>query len=462
MVAWTPTEPDQAPPHDPQIERAVLGACLLTPRAVERTRDLLRPESFYLLPHQLVYSVCLGLYDRSEAIDQLTTAAELKRRDQLDEAGGVVYLAQLAAEVVTSANCEYHARIVAELALRRRVLALNAQIARRAMDLSLTAAEVVSEMETRLVELQGGNADPGLQSHEQVLAATLAGLEALAQQRGQLTGVTSGLRALDRLTGGWQPGDLVVVGARPGMGKTALSLLWADQAARAGKTVVYVSLEMLATQLGQRYLCMSADLNLQRVRTGSLSPAEWRSITKTAANTAHLPLWIHDRSDLSAMEIRGHCRRLQREHGLGLVIVDYLQLLRADERAETREREVANMSRAMKRLAKELGVPVIVLSQLSRALEGRPDRRPRLADLRESGSLEQDADVVLMVYRPEVYGIDVVEVEGRRLPSEGLAELIVAKQRNGPAGESIWLQWLAEYTRFEERMVEPERIEVGR
>lgn len=445
---------ERIPPQAVDVEQAVLGAMMIDVRAIEGARDILQPEDFYYAPHAPIYQVIVDLYDHRISVDQLTVAEALRKGDKLDQVGGVVYLAKLAAEVATWANVIYHARIVKAKAMMRRIIALGGSMAASAYEDAEDPITLVQRAEDDLLNLLHGNQTGGLESVEVALTEALVLIEKAHQCKGTLTGIPTGLNSLNRLTGGWQTGDLILLAARPSVGKTALALDMVRAAMDSRKKVAFFSLEMARHQLVQRLIAQAKGFDLHSLRTGQLEEAEWVSLAHAVGRLSQQPLWIDDRSGLTVFDINSQCRRLQREHGLDLVFIDYLQLMDSTRSTTSREQEVAQISRGIKGLAKELRIPVVALSQLSRALETRVDRRPKLSDLRESGSLEQDADIVMFLYRPDIYGITSIEIGSVPVPSTGMVELTVAKQRNGPVG-ALWLKFEDKQTTFLEYTLAP-------
>jgi replicative DNA helicase len=428
---------ERLPPQAVEVEQAVLGAMLVDHRAIGRAIEFLDEGCFYHRPHALIYQAAIALFDRNQAVDQLTLAEELRRRGQLDDVGGMVYLAKLAAEVATSANIEYHARIVLEKALGRRLIETAGEVTRQAYEGTANVQELIDWTEQRVFGLSERGLREGFQPLERVMGETLEQIERAHNRVSTVSGVDTGFRRLNEMTSGFQAGDLIILAARPSVGKTALALTLARNAAVDGKVGVGVfSLEMSRLQLAQRLLSAETRVDLHRLRSGRLTEEDWLHVTRSIGRLAQAPVYIDDTPGISVLEARAKARRLRREHGIGLVVIDYLQLMSAHERTDSREQEISRISRGLKAMAKELGVPVLALSQLSRAVESRTDRRPQLSDLRESGSIEQDADVVMFIYRPDLYGI-----KGENGASlEGIAEVIIGKQRNGPTG-SVHLAW---------------------
>ena len=434
------------PPQAVEIEQAVLGAMFIDQAAIGRALEILSEDCFYHAPHGLIFAAILNLYERNEAVDQLTLGEELRRRSQLEEVGGVVYLANLAAGVATAANIDYHAKIVLEKALSRNLIETASQITEQAYEGSERIFDLIDWSEQRIFGLAERRLDGGFQSIEDVLGETLEQVERAHNQISTVSGVETGFADLNDKTSGLQQGDLVILAARPSVGKTALGLALARNAAMTANVGVAVfSLEMAKMQVAQRLLCLETKLDLHKLRTGRLRDEDWMNLTRNVGRLAQAPIYIDDTASLTVLEARAKARRLKRDYGIGLIVVDYLQLMTAHERFSSREQEIAHISRSLKALAKELNVPVLALSQLSRAVESRTDRRPQLSDLRESGGIEQDADVVMFIYRPEIYGLK--SAEGASL--EGVAEIIIGKQRNGPTG-SVHLMWNAECAGFED------------
>lgn len=439
------------PPQAPDAEAAVLGAMLLEKDAIPKVIEVLPPEMFYSAAHQSIYGAIRVLFERGEPVDLVTLTHELRRNVQLDAVGGPSYLTELTTRVASAANVEYHARIVAQKGLMRRLIETATLLVGKAYDPASDAFELLDEAERDIFELSDGQMRRAATSMKEVIVRTLTRLESVHGNEGGITGVPSGLHRLDGLTGGWQNSDLIIVAARPSMGKTAFSLAIARNAALAPTNpagVAYFSLEMSSDQLAQRLLTSEARVDAQAARTGRMSDHDWSAIARAAGRLSAAPIFIDDTPGLSILELRAKCRRLKAEHNIGLIIVDYLQLMHGTTSGKNanREQEIAQISRSLKALAKELDVPVIALSQLSRAVETRGgDKRPQLSDLRESGSIEQDADLVAFLYRAEKYGITV---DDRGNSTLGVAEVILGKQRNGPLG-TVEVAFVNQYARFE-------------
>ena len=447
---------ERLPPQALEVEQAVLGAMLIDRRAIGRAIEVLDTDCFYHKSHNQIYEAILALYESNEAVDQLTLAEELRKRGQLEEVGDRVYLATLATQVASAANIDHHARIVLEKALSRKLIETSAQMSEQAYEDHRDIHEVIDWAAQRIFALSERGLSQGFAKLDSVLGETVEQIERVHNQASTVSGVETGYRDLNDLTSGFQSGDLVIVAARPSVGKTALGLCLARNAAmEAGVGVGIFSLEMSSTQLAQRLLCIETRLDLHKLRTGRLREDDWVHLTRNITRLAQAPIYIDDTPGITVLEARAKARRLQREHGVGLIVVDYLQLMSGHQQFNSREQEISHISRGLKALAKELDLPVLAMAQLSRAVESRTDRRPQLSDLRESGSIEQDADLVMFIYRPEVYGMK--DPEGDSM--EGHAEIIIGKQRNGPVG-SVDMAWNGECATFENRapeyMIEPE------
>ena len=449
MASQNPTlnTAERAQPQALEVERAVLGAMLIDNMAINRAVEVLGDETaFYHTPHRKVYAAIQSVSERGDPVDQVTLTAELVRRGQLDDVGGAVFIAELASEMATAANAEYHAQIVLEKAQRRRLIAAATQTLTESYEETEDVRELIDRAEQRVFQIAEGELGKGVMPLASAIEEAYVAIERAHEQPGALTGVTTGYTDLDEITAGLQSSDLIILASRPSMGKTALTLCMARNAAVKGSTpVLYFSLEMSTEQLAQRLLCAEARVSSHRLRTGRLSEEEWQRLSEWTGKLIEAPVYIDDTPAISVMELRAKARRAKSEYNIELIIVDYLQLMTTSENFGSREQEIAYISRSLKALAKELDIPIVACAQLSRAVESRTDKRPQLADLRESGSLEQDADVVMFLFRPEVYGI--VDEEGNT--QEGRAEIILGKQRSGPIG-SVFLIFQAEYLRFEE------------
>src|SRR5213596_1893756 len=417
----------RVPPQSLEAEESVLGAVMLDNPVVDRVVEMLRPEDFYRGAHRKLFRAMVELNGRSEPIDLITLSETLKARGDLAEVGGGAYLAELTERVPTAANAVHYAKIVRERSILRGLIEASTEIASRGYQAPDNVDELLDHAERLIFGIQERKVRQAFTKLSEVLVESIKTIERLYEQKQAVTGVSTGFADLDALTAGLQPSDLIVVAGRPSMGKTALCLNIAEHAAlRADVGVAIFSLEMSKEQLALRMLCSESRVDLKRVRTGHLSDREFPKLAMAAGRLADAPIFIDDTPALSVLELRAKARRLKRDPStkLGLIIVDYLQLMRSTEGKDNREQEISEISRSLKALAKELSVPVIALSQLNRQVESRNPPKPRLADLRESGAIEQDADVIAFIYREEVY----VEDSDKK----GVAEIIVAKQRNGP------------------------------
>ncbi|MEN2992805.1 MAG: replicative DNA helicase [Bacteroidia bacterium] len=443
-AAATPEVEGRLVPQALEVERALLGALLIEKDAIAKVVDLLHAEAFYDPRHQKIYAAIRSLFDQGLPVDLISATEALRRQGHLKEIGPY-YLAELTLGVASSANAETYARIIVEKYLLRQLISLAGELTEKAFQEETDAFELLDAAENRLYELSQHHLRRSVQPAQRVLQETLMVLERLRQKNQPLTGVPSGFPELDRMTAGWQKSDLIILAARPSMGKTAFALNLARNAAFAGYPVVIFSLEMSALQLMYRFISLEVEISSEKLRTGQISPEIWLALPQKLERLARAPLYIDDTPSITIYDLRAKCRRLKAEKDIQLVILDYLQLMGTTQRSANREQEVAAISRSLKALARELEIPVIALSQLSRAVEARGgDRRPQLSDLRESGSLEQDADAVLFLYRPEYYGI-LQDEEGNS--TQGITEVLLSKQRNGPIGK-VRLHFLSEYMRF--------------
>ncbi|HHY16951.1 MAG TPA: replicative DNA helicase [Firmicutes bacterium] len=423
------------PPQNIEAEEAVIGSMLIEQSAVISALEILRPDDFYKETHRIIFRHMAEMADKLEAVDLVTLSEVLKAAGHLDRIGGAAELARLANFVPTAANVEYYARIVAEKAVLRRLIAAATEIAASAYVSQSEVDELLDKAEETIFQISQGRSTQGYVHLKDVLVETMEKLEYLASHRGDVVGLPSGLTDLDHLTSGFQPSDLIILAARPSVGKTSLGLNIArNTAVKEDCAVVIFSLEMSKEQVAQRLLCSESAINSQNLRNGFLNDDEWRRLSIALGRLGEAKIFIDDTPGISVMELRAKARRIKAEHGLGLVVIDYLQLMRT-RKQENRQQEISEISRSLKGLARELNVPVIAMSQLSRAVEQRQDRRPLLSDLRESGAIEQDADIVMFLYtEPE-------------LEQNNVIELIVAKQRNGPTG-SMRLFFSREVCRF--------------
>lgn len=436
-----PDEPvlDRMPPHDMTAEKAVLGSMLIDPEAVSKAIEILKAEDFYKGSHREIFNAMIEQFSVNEPVDILTVAATLTRHGKLDEIGGNYYLTELANNVASAANVEYHARIVLEKSLLRRLISISTEISGMAYNASEKATDLIDRAEQKIFSLSERGLRKGFEHIHPILKHAFETIEKYHSRKGTVTGVPSGFRELDNLTSGFQGSDLVIVAGRPSMGKTAFCLNIARNAAvDTGVGVAFFSLEMANYQLAMRLLCAEARVDAHRVRTGTLENDKWPRLAEAAGRLYKAPIYIDDTPGISILELRAKARRIMAEHKVGLVIIDYLQLVHGP-RTDNRQQEISMISQSLKALAKELNVPVIALSQLSRAVEARTDKKPMLSDLRESGAIEQDADVVMFVFREDFYG---------QSDQEGIAEIIIGKHRNGPVG-TAHLGFQKKYVRFE-------------
>ncbi len=442
----------RVPPQAVDVERAVLGAMLIDKEAAPKTFDILDTSSFYNPAHQKIFGAMVALFERAEPIDAVTVLDELRRRGTLNPVEDPAYLTELTMNISSAANVEYHARIVLEKALMRSLITSTTEIASRAYQDHEDALDLLDQAEAGIFQISERRLKKTFTPINRALHETFAMLEEIHGKHSGVTGVPSGYKNLDDLTGGFQKSDLIIIAGRPSQGKTALALSIARNAAlhreRPAGVAVF-SLEMSEQQLIIRMLSAVAKVNAHALRTGRLPEDSWKHLSRNVGKLAEAKIFIDDTPSLGILELRAKSRRLKAEHDIDLIIVDYLQLVQGPKNAESREREISSISRSLKALAKEINTPVIALSQLNRAVESRTDRRPMLADLRESGAIEQDADVVLFVHRPETYGLQTIsDEEGTTMSSEGVAEIIIGKQRNGPTGTAR-LQFHKEYAGFE-------------
>jgi len=435
------------PPAAPEIEASVLGAMMIEKEAVPKALELLKPESFYLSAHRLIFEAMLSLFESGEPIDTVTLYEELKKREQLDEAGGAVYLSKLSQNISSAANIEYHSKIILEKQILRGLISSSHEIAQAAYEGTNDAFDILDQAERKIFEITESHLTQSYQGMDRAVRDALEYIEAIHSQTTQKFSVPTGFYELDEILGGFQKSDLIIIAARPSMGKTALALTLARNAAVDHDVPVGIfSLEMSTMQLIIRLLCAEGRLNAHLVRTGKLPNEEGVKLSKNAHRLIEAPIFVDDSPAQTVLEIRAKARRLKVEKNVGMIIIDYLQLMQGPAKAESREREISHISRSLKSLAKELNIPVIALAQLNRAVETRTDKRPQLSDLRESGSIEQDADVVMFLNRPEYYGMEKDRETGESL--EGIAEVIIGKQRNGPTG-TVKLAFVKEYARFE-------------
>ncbi|MDQ1333534.1 MAG: replicative helicase [Thermodesulfobacteriota bacterium] len=431
----------KVPPHNVEAEQAILGGILINNDAMNQIVDILVPDDFYREAHVALFDGMTRLYQRGEPIDIITLSETLTQKKALEKAGGTDYLALLVQAVTTSAGIAYHAEIVRNLSVRRRLISQCSTISELCFQSQESTADLLEKAEQSIFDIAENQIREGFQSLKQVIAGSFKKIESAAQFEGYVTGVPTGFERFDRLTAGLQPSDLIIVAGRPSMGKTALALnIGYNVAQKTGSVVAVFSLEMSRQQLGIRLLGLDAGINATKLRTGSLRGDDFSRLIDSANRLSELPIFIDDSSAISVLGMKAKCRRLKKRTDLGLVIVDYMQLIQGRSSAESRQLEMSEISRSLKGLAKDLNVPVIALSQLNRKVEDRPNKKPQLADLRESGAIEQDADVIAFIYRDEIYNPNSEE-------NKNIAEIIIGKQRNGPTG-SFKLTFQKELTRF--------------
>lgn len=434
-------EAGRRPPHNIEAEQAVIGAIFLEPEAFSTASEILLPQDFYQAGHQRIFEAMMRLADRGEAIDVVTVTAALENSKNLEEAGGVSYLTEIATSVPTAANIGYYSRIVEEKAVLRRLIRTATDIVTNSFDNEDAVEDVLNEAEKGILEVSGRQNSGSFKQIKDVLIEVYDNIEQLHQSKTDITGIPTGFRDLDRITSGFQRNDLIIVAARPSVGKTAFALNVAQNVAvNTDENVAIFSLEMGAEQLVQRMLCAEGNIDAQRLRNGQLIAEDWGKLTMAMGSLSNAGIFIDDTPGIRVSEIRSKCRRLKQEHGLGMILIDYLQLIQGSVNSkENRQQEVSEISRSLKGLARELNVPLIALSQLSRGVEQRQDKRPMMSDLRESGSIEQDADIVGFLYRDDYYD--------QESEKQNIIEIIISKQRNGPVG-TVELAFVKEYNKF--------------
>lgn len=430
----------KVPPHDIEAEQAVIGSMLTDQEAVYAAIERLKPEDFYREDNKQIYTAILNIYNKAEPIDIITLKAELSSMGKLDAVGGLEYIVELPEKVPTTANVDRYIKIVEEKSLLRNLIRAANEILSSGYAQEDDVENIVDHAEKKIFDVMQKKSQKGYTTIKDVLVESFTKLEELYNQKEHITGVPTGFAELDKKTAGLHGSELILIAARPAMGKSAFALNIGSYAAtRANVPVAIFSLEMSKEQVGNRILCSEALVDSNNVRTGELTDEELGKLAETSGELSQAPIYIDDTPGISVMEIRAKCRKLKLEKNIGLVIIDYLQLIQGSGKTSSREQEIAEISRSLKILAKEIEVPVIALSQLSRAVEARPDHRPMLSDLRESGSIEQDADIVMFLYRDDYYNEDSEK--------KNIAEVIIAKQRAGSTG-TVDLAWLGKYTKF--------------
>ncbi|NHN32253.1 replicative DNA helicase [Paenibacillus agricola] len=431
---------DRIPPQNLEAEQAVLGAILLDSDSLVTAVERISADDFYRTSHQRIFESMLELADEEEPIDLITLTSKLQNKQQLEEIGGIKYLSELASAVPTAANIDYYAEIVEEKSMLRRLIRAATSIVTDGYASTDDVGELLGEAEKKILEISQRRSTTGFVAIRDVLMEVFDKVEYLYNNKGGTTGIRSGFQDLDKMTSGFQRSDLIIVAARPSVGKTAFALNIAQNVGvREKETVAIFSLEMGAPQLVQRMICAEANVDATRMRTGLLEAEDWEKMTMAIGSLSEANIYIDDSPSVTVADIRARCRRLKQERGLGMILIDYLQLIHGRGKGDNRQQEVSEISRTLKQIARELDVPVIALSQLSRGVEQRQDKRPMMSDLRESGSIEQDADIVAFLYRDDYYD--------KESEKKNIIEIIIAKQRNGPVG-TVELAFLKNFNKF--------------
>ncbi|AKN33112.1 DNA helicase [Clostridium carboxidivorans P7] len=432
--------PLRSMPHNIEAEQSVIGSMLVDKTSIAEAMEVLKTEDFYKDAHKVIFNAILDLNQKDVAVDIITLTENLKSNDKLDAAGGITYISELSGSVVSTANIQSYIKIVKDKSVLRKLIRSSTKVIEESYNSQDDVLGVIDLAEKQIFDISNNTNTADFEPMSTVLERGFIEIERLFNNKGQTTGVPSGFRELDAKTSGFQKGDMVLIAARPSMGKTTFALNIAENAAlREGKSVAIFSLEMSKEQLAYKLLCSEAHVDMLRLRTGNLDDKDWENIAKASGPLGGAKIYIDDTAGISVMEMRSKCRRLKIEHGIDIIMVDYLQLMSGSKGSESRQQEVSEISRSIKALAKEMQCPVVALSQLSRAPEARTDHRPMLSDLRESGSIEQDADVVMFLYRDEYYNKETEE--------KNVGECIIAKQRNGPTG-TVKLAWLGQFSKF--------------
>ncbi|EUJ40963.1 replicative DNA helicase [Brochothrix campestris] len=448
---------DRTPPQNNEAEQAIIGAIFIEPNALITAAEVLQPEDFYRQAHQHIFRAMVMMNEQGKALDVVTVSEMLKSQGLIEDIGGITYLTDLAVSVPTAANIAYYIEIVEEKALLRRLINTATQIATSGFANEESVEALVDDAERRILEVAQRKNVGQFKNITDVLSEAYDNIELLSNREGDITGLPTGFKELDRMTAGFQRNDLIIVAARPSVGKTAFALNIAQNTAiKTNETVAIFSLEMGASQLINRMLCAEGNIDAQNMRTGKLNDEEWRKLALAISTLSSTNIFIDDSPGIRVNEIRSKCRRLKQEHGLGMIVIDYLQLIQGSGigGGENRQQEVSEISRTLKQLARELEVPVIALSQLSRGVEQRQDKRPMMSDIRESGSIEQDADIVAFLYREDYYDREAAEEDN------GTIEIIIAKQRNGPVG-TVQLAFVKEYNKFVDLVVRDDMPPMG-
>jgi replicative DNA helicase len=432
---------DRVPPHNQEAEQSVIGAIFLEPQALITAAEIIMSEDFFRVAHQKIFQTMLRLSDQGKAIDVVTVTEELSAKKELEDVGGITYISEIANAVPTAANIGHYAKIVEEKSILRRLIRVATTIVEDGFTREDEVEALLAEAERKMMEVANRKNAGDFQHIKDVLVETYDNIEKLHSRKGDVTGIPTGFRDLDRITAGFQRNDLIIVAARPSVGKTAFALNVAQNVAtKTDENVAIFSLEMGAEQLVMRMLCAEGNIDAQVLRTGALTTEDWRKLTMAMGSLSNAGIFIDDTPGIRVNEIRSKCRRLKQEYGLGMILIDYLQLIQGSGGSQAnRQQEVSEISRSLKGLARELQVPVIALSQLSRGVEQRQDKRPMMSDLRESGSIEQDADIVSFLYREDYYD--------KETENQNMIEIIIAKQRNGPTG-TVTLAFVKEFNKF--------------
>ncbi|WPC41896.1 replicative DNA helicase [Clostridium sp. JS66] len=432
--------PLRSMPHNIEAEQSVIGSMLVDKTSIAEAMEVLKTEDFYKDAHKVIFNAILDLNQKDVAVDIITLTENLKSNDKLDAAGGITYISELSGSVVSTANIQSYIKIVKDKSVLRKLIRSSTKVIEESYNSQDDVLGVIDLAEKQIFDISNNTNTSDFEPMSTVLERGFIEIERLFNNKGQTTGVPSGFRELDAKTSGFQKGDMVLIAARPSMGKTTFALNIAENAAlREGKSVAIFSLEMSKEQLAYKLLCSEAHVDMLKLRTGNLDDKDWENIARASGPLGGAKIYIDDTAGISVMEMRSKCRRLKIEHGIDIIMVDYLQLMSGSKGSESRQQEVSEISRSIKALAKEMQCPVVALSQLSRAPEARTDHRPMLSDLRESGSIEQDADVVMFLYRDEYYNKETEE--------KNVGECIIAKQRNGPTG-TVKLAWLGQFSKF--------------
>jgi replicative DNA helicase len=433
-------KPIRSMPHSIEAEQSVIGSMLIDKTSIAEAMEVLKTEDFYKDAHKIIFNSILDLYQKDIAVDIITLTENLKAKDKLDTAGGITYISELGGSVVSTANVQSYIKIVKDKSILRKLIKSSTKIIEESYNNQGDVLKAMDLAEKEIFNISNNRTTSEFEPMNVVLERGFLQIESIFNNKGETTGVASGFRELDAKTSGFQKGDMVLIAARPSMGKTTFALNIAENAAlRSGKSIALFSLEMSKEQLAYKLLCSQAHVDMLRLRTGNLDDKDWENIAKASGPLAAAKIFIDDTAGITVMEMRSKCRRLKIEHGIDMILIDYLQLMSGGKGIESRQQEVSEISRSIKALAKEMQCPVIALSQLSRAPEQRTDHRPMLSDLRESGSIEQDADLVMFLYRDEYYDKETEE--------KNVGECIIAKQRNGPTG-TVKLAWLGQFSKF--------------